>query len=151
MKRYFFALLAVFCLGGCSKVLDPEFRRLEHFRLKNLGLVESSIGFNVTYLNPNNFTVTAKEAAIDLYLDSVFLGRFTQDSAVAVSKKSEFSIPFTGRISMQKALSMNFENIGNRDILVRAEGNVKVGKAGIFVNRPVKYEGRHRLDQIKFR
>jgi LEA14-like dessication related protein len=137
-------------LASCAKVKDPEFRRLDHFHVKSLGLAQTTIGFNVTYFNPNNFGVTVKETAADIYMDSVYLGKFVQDSTISVNKNSEFSIPLTGAVAMKTALQMNFQNIGNRDILLRADGNVRVGKAGIFVTKPIHYQGKHKLGEIKF-
>src|SRR5215212_5104862 len=121
-------LLPFFCLcilAGCAKVQDPQFRRIDNFRLKNIGLQETTIGFNVTYFNPNNFGVTVKQTEADIYMDSVYLGKFQQDSTISVSKNSEFSIPLSGAVSMKTALLMNFQDIGTRDIVLRADGNVK--------------------------
>jgi LEA14-like dessication related protein len=144
-------LLLVVLLTGCAKVKDPEFRRVENFRLKNFGLQNAVIGFNVTYYNPNNFGVTVKEAEADVYMDSVYLGKFVQDSSVQVVKNSEFSLPLSGTIELQTALKLDLRSLGERDILLKADGNVKVGKAGIFVNKAFHYQGKHRLDEIKFK
>lgn len=141
----FITLLAV---AGCTKVKDPEFRRIDNFRLKNFGLQEAVIGFSVTYYNPNNFSVTVKEAAADIYMDSVYLGKFSQDSIVSVRKNGEFSIPLSGTVSLQTALKLNLQNLDQREILLKADGSVKVGKAGIFVNKPFHYQGKHRLADI---
>ncbi|MFL5811631.1 MAG: hypothetical protein ACJ749_19060 [Flavisolibacter sp.] len=149
IKRLLPFLLLVI-LVSCAKVKDPEFRRLDHFHVKSLGLEQTTIGFNVTYFNPNNFGVTVKETTADIFMDSVYLGKFVQDSTISVNKNSEFSIPLSGAVTMKTALQMNFQNIGNRDILLKADGNVKVGKAGIFVTKPIHYQGKHKLGEIKF-
>src|SRR3982750_1722425 len=86
---------------SCAKVKDPEFKRVENFHLKNFGLQEAVIGFNVTYFNPNNFGVTVKEAQADIYLDTVYLGKFVQDSIIPVRKNAEFSLPLSGTVSLQ--------------------------------------------------
>jgi LEA14-like dessication related protein len=140
-------LLAVF---SCTNVKDPVFKHLDNFRVKNFGLQQTTIGFNVTYYNPNNFGVTVKEAEADIYLDTVYLGKFTQDQEVYVDKNADFSLPLSGGIPLQKALEINLKNIGSRDILLKADGSVKVGKAGLFINKEVHYQGKHRLDQLKF-
>lgn len=149
MKMRYLPFLLLLVLAGCTKVKDPEFRRIEKFGLRKLGLQEATIGFHVTYFNPNNFGVTVKEAAADIYLDSVYLGKFTQEKTVEVRKNADFSIPFTGSISLQTALNLKMEDLTNRDVLLRADGTVKVGKAGVFVNKPIRYEGRHKLE-LKF-
>lgn len=136
---------------GCQQVKEPEFRQIEKMGLKNLDFEKATVGFTVTYYNPNNFGVTVREAEANVYLDSSYLGKFVQDSTVAVSKNSDFSIPFSGTIPLQTALKMNLQNLAQKDVLVKADGSVKVGKAGIYISRPIHYEGMHRLDEIKLR
>ena len=143
-------LLSVLIFVGCAKVKEPEFKRLESFKVKKLGLQEITIGFAVTYFNPNKFGLGVKDAEADIYLDSVFLGKFTQDADISVKETSDFSIPLSGTIPMQKALQLNLQDIGKREILVRADGAVKVVKAGITVRKPFKFEGRHKLGEINF-
>ena len=147
--KWLLSLLAVVLLYGCAKVRDPEFRRVDKFRLKNFGLEKVTIGFNVTYFNPNNFGVTVKEAEADVYMDTTYLGKFVQESTVGVNKNAEFSIPLSGEVSLQTALKLNIQELGSKPVLLKANGSVKVGKAGIFVSKPVRYEGRHTLDDIK--
>jgi LEA14-like dessication related protein len=141
--------LALGLLMSCNEIRDPEFRRIENFSLKNFGLTQATVGFRVTYFNPNNFGVNVKEAEADVFMDSVYLGKFTQDSLVNVQKDAEFSIPFSGNIPFQKALGLNLQNLASRNILLKADGSVKVGKAGVYITRPIKYQGVHRLDEIK--
>ena len=137
-----------FCLAllsSCSHIKEPEFRRIEGFKVKSFGLSEVKVGFKVTYFNPNNFGVTAKEAHVDVYLDSLFVGNFTSDSAVPVRRNADFSIPLTGTIPVQKAMELNLPQMAQRDVLIRANGSIKVGKAGIYVTEPIKYEGKHSI------
>lgn len=143
----FFLLVIIL---GCGKVQAPEFRHVSGFKVRSLGLQQTIIGFKVTYFNPNNFGVTVKQTEADVYMDSVFLGKFSQDTSIAVSKNAEFSIPLSGKISLQTALNLNLQDLENRDILLRAEGTTRVGKGGIFINKPIHYEGRHRIDEIRF-
>lgn len=143
-------LLVLSLTTGCKHIQDPEFRRLENFRVKKLGLQETSIGFSVAYHNPNNFGMSAKEAVADIYIDSIFLGRFEQDSLVNVRKTSDFSIPLTGHLSLATAMKMDFQNIGHRELHIHANGSIKIGKAGFYVTKPILYDGGARLDNIRF-
>ncbi len=143
--------MALICvLGSCAKMKEPEFRRIDGFGLRKIDFEKATVGFSVTYHNPNNFGLNVKEAVTEVYLDSTFLGKFNQDSDVQVIKNGEFSIPFSGAISLAKALQLNLNDLTNKTVLLRAEGSVKVGKAGIYVTKPIQYSGRHRLDEIKF-
>ncbi|MBO9683451.1 MAG: LEA type 2 family protein [Flavisolibacter sp.] len=149
--RKLLSFLAVILLAGCTNIKDPQFRRIDGFRLKNFGLQEAVIGFNVTYYNPNTFGVTVKEAGADVYLDTIYLGKFVQDSTVGVRKGSEFSIPLSGSVSFQKILNLDLQKLSQREVLLKANGSVKVGKAGIFITKPFNYQGNHRLEDISFR
>jgi LEA14-like dessication related protein len=149
MKWTYLLLAFALFATGCARVKDPEFRRIENFRLKNLGFTDVTIGLSVTYFNPNNFNVSVKEAATDVYIDSVYLGKFTQDSMIRVGQKAEFSIPLTGSIPTATALKMNMKDFDTREILLQANGVVKVGKAGVYVNKAFNYSGRHKLSELK--
>lgn len=149
MKQIYYPLLLLFALAGCMQVKEPEFRKIEKFRLRNFGITEGVIAFNARYYNPNNFGVSVKEAEADVYIDSVYLGKFVQDSSVQVNKNADFSIPLSGKITLATALKIDLEDIEKRDILLRAIGSVKVGKAGVFVNKPFEYRGKHRLEDLK--
>jgi LEA14-like dessication related protein len=149
-KKYLFpTLLVVLIVSGCTQIKEPEFRRLDNFKLKSIGLSEAKIGLTVTYYNPNNFTMTVKETSAQVSLEGVDLGRFVQDTLVTVGANAEFSIPISGAVSVNKLMQMNLPDLANREVLIRATGTTKVGKAGIFITKPFTYEGRHRLDQIR--
>jgi LEA14-like dessication related protein len=152
MRKGFFPLLVLSsALVGCTKIKDPEFRRLDEFGVRKLGFEESVVGFAATYYNPNNFGVTVKEAAIDVYVDTIHLGKFTQPTEVTVNKAAEFSIPLEGRIPVAKALQFNLPKLLGKTVTLRADGTVKVGKVGVFVSKPIHYEGRQTIsaDLIK--
>lgn len=152
MVKNIYPSLLVFILVfamGCARLKEPEFRRIDDFGLKKLELEKATIGFSVTYFNPNNSGVNVKEAVADIYLDTVYMGKFVQDRNVDVGKNSEFSIPFSGTIPLQKVLKLGLSDIAARSVQLRAEGSVKVGKAGIYVTRPIQYSGQHKLDDIR--
>jgi LEA14-like dessication related protein len=142
-----FALLLAF-LSSCTDIKDPQFRRVEDFGLRKINFTNADIGFRVVYFNPNSFGVTAKETAVDVYVDSIYLGKFTQPGSTDVPKNSEFAIPLEGKVDIASALKLNRKDLLKRDILLRANGNIKVGKAGVFITKNINYSGRHRLDSV---
>lgn len=138
--------LSVIVLAACGKIKDPQFRRLESFGVKSFGIQKIDLGFKVTYYNPNNFGVDVKEAGADFYIDSVYIGKFVQDSPVEVSKNAEFSIPFSTTVPIATALKLKLNDLSSRDLLLQANGTVRVGKAGVFITRPFTYTGKHKVD-----
>ncbi len=147
MKKWIYlSFLLLIIFTACGKIKDPEFKRLEKFEVKSFGIQQVEIGFKVTYFNPNSFGVTVKEAAGDVYVDSVFIGKFDQTGDVSVEKNADFSIPFSGNVPLANALKLKVGDLSNREVLVRADGSVKVGKAGVYVTRPFKYQGKHKVN-----
>lgn len=138
-------LLMVFFLS-CGQIAEPEFRRLDKFGIKKLSLKETVVGFNATYFNPNGFGVAVKEAAFDVYIDSIYLGKFSQPNEISVLQKAEFSIPMEGSVSLEKALQFNLPSLVGKEVSVKADGSVKLGKAGVFITKDIHYQGRHKLD-----
>src|SRR2546423_4231405 len=110
MKLFFPILLFSLIFESCKHVKDPEFRKVENLRLKSVGFQQVVIGFNVTYYNPNNFGVSVKEAEINVSIDSIYLGRFTQDEPVIVKSTTDFTIPFSGSIPYPTALKLNLQD-----------------------------------------
>jgi LEA14-like dessication related protein len=133
-------------LTSCGKVEAPEFRKLNNFKVKKIDLQKADLGFSVTYYNPNKFGVSVKEAEIDVFVDSIYLGKFIQEQEVDVVKKAEFTLPLKGSVSIVKALQLNLNDLTNRQVVLKANGEVKVGKAGIFITRPISYQGKHQVD-----
>jgi LEA14-like dessication related protein len=133
-------------LASCTRIEEPQFRRVERFGVKKLGLQQAVIGFDATFHNPNKFGVTVKEAVFDFYADTVYIGKFVQPKEVTVNPRGEFSIPMEGTISWLKALDPEVQRMAGKEVLLKAAGNVKLGKAGVFINKEIKYQGRHTLD-----
>ncbi|TCZ65289.1 hypothetical protein [Flaviaesturariibacter aridisoli] len=151
MVKWMVSIGALVLLSACTRIKDPEFRRVENFGVRKLGFEESTVGFSATYFNPNDFSVTVKEAVIDVRVDTVHLGQFHQPAEVAVIKNAEFSIPLEGTIGLQKALKFDLPGLLGKTVTLRADGSVEVGKAGIFISKPIHYEGTQTIsaDLIK--
>lgn len=146
MIRLLLCLPFLVVMAGCGKMKEPEFRRLEGFQLKNLGLSEATIRFHATYYNPNNFGVTVKETGLDVQINGAPLGRFTQPNEIAVEKAAEFSIPLEARIGIAEALKLDVPNLIGKEVMIEANGSVRVGKGGVFVTRPITYSGKQLVD-----
>ena len=139
-------LLSCFLLSSCAKIIEPEFRRVENFAVKNADLREVAVAFAVVYYNPNKFGVKVKDAVMDVYIDSVYGGKFTQPAETVVNGLADFSIPVEGKVSLQQAFKLDITDLVGREVFIRANGNIKIGKGGVYVNRPILYEGRETIN-----
>jgi hypothetical protein len=59
-----------------------------------------------------------------------------------VNELADFSIPVEGKIGLKQAFKLDITNLIGREVFIRATGNIKIGKGGVYMNRPILYEGR---------
>lgn len=145
-RPIYILLILVFAFLSCSKVKQPVFRTISALKFKNIGSQKAEVVSEVIYYNPNNFGASVRKAVVDVYLDSIHMGQFTQAVEVEVEKKADFRIPLLGTIPVAKALQLKVGDVLNNEIRLNVNSTVEVGKGGIFVTRKVAYNGKHKLD-----
>jgi hypothetical protein len=144
--RILLVVASLLLLSSCGKVQDPEFRRIDNFGLKKLGFSESIIGFDVVYFNPNRFGLSVKETMLNVFVDSMQIGTFNQVRQIEVANEQEFRIPLEASVSIEKALDLNIPGLVGKEVLVSAEGTTRVGRAGVFITKDIRYSGRHKIN-----
>lgn len=137
-------------LLGCSEIKEPVFREIRDFHIDKSSLSDVSIRFKMAYFNPNGFSVSVKETAVKVYVENVYLGEFTQDNVVAVGENAAFEIPLSGEVALSSLLTNETKKLLKSQVSIKAEGNTKIGKAGIFIKKQIRYQGQHRLDASLF-
>ena len=115
------------------------------FKVANLGFDKSTISMNLVYFNPNSFGVDLKHVDCDVYVDHNYLGKYVLDTMMHISKRSEFALPSRMDVDMRNLFKNTFHALLSQDVLLEVNGNTRLGKAGIFVNVPFTYSGRHKL------
>ena len=124
---------------SCRAPKDLEFREFNNLSLDKLGFSASALKVDLVYYNPNNFGMELKRTELDIYVDSIFLGHSSQELQVAIPKKDVFTIPLKVDLDMKNLLKNGLLGLINKEIKVRAVGDVKVGKAGVYKNFKVDY------------
>ena len=54
-------------------------------------------------------------------------------------------IPLTVKVQTLSAASGLLQQLSDSTVLVRFDGNAKLGRGGVFLNYPIKYEGRQTI------
>lgn len=143
------ALLAVL-MGSCTKPKDLEFVDVQNIRMLKWGLTESLVGLDVRLYNPNNQRVQLKEATAKVYANSTYLGDTRMDTTISVPRRDTFLIPLTMKVNTMSAISNVLQTLKDSLVNVKVDGNVKMGKAGVFVNYPIRYEKMQSLSDLDF-
>lgn len=95
------------------------------------------------YFNPNGFALNLKTADLDVYLNNRYAGHSLLDTLVHVPAKDTFFVPVSVLVDMKNVFPNALTILMSDSIDVRLEGKIKVGKAGIYINVPVKYQEKH--------
>lgn len=136
----FFVLVLLF---PADLFQEPTFVDARHFRLASIGLKTSTVKTDLYYFNPNGFALNLKTADLDVYLNNRYAGHSLLDTLVHVPAKDTFFVPVSVLVDMKNVFPNALTILMSDSIDVRVEGKIKVGKAGIYINVPVKYQEKH--------
>ena len=139
----FFLFLILFI--SCKKPQSLDYRGMKNFKIEKLGFDYSTVSMDLVYFNPNNFGIDLKHVDCDVYLDNRYAGKYLLDTTMHINKKAEFCLPSKMNVDMKGLLKNSFDLLMNKEVLVTLKGVTKVGKAGIYINFPVNYEGRFQV------
>jgi LEA14-like dessication related protein len=138
-------LLAV----ACAKPTGFNYLGVRNFRVMKFGLKESTVGADAEFYNPNKFPVTMKGGTVDVYVNNNFFGKTTLDSSIQVPKKDTFLLPVVLKVDMTSTAMQLIQTLatGSDSVKIKLDGSAKIGRSGIFINYPIRYEG---MQKIKF-
>ncbi|HRE51497.1 MAG TPA: LEA type 2 family protein [Flavitalea sp.] len=139
------ALLA----GSCTKPKDLEFIDIHNVKMLKWGLAESLVGVNARFYNPNNQRVQLKDADVAIYINSGYMGNSLMDSTITIPKKDTFDLPIVIKVKTATAISQVLESLSDSAVAFKVEGKVKMGKSGVFLTYPVRYEGIQKMKDLE--
>lgn len=137
-------------LFSCRQIVAPEYISIDNIKLGAESFSKATLSADVRLYNPNKSNLTFKSGSLDIYVDNRLLGHTELDSTIHIAKLDTFSVPIAVNLNMGNVLG-NALSMGLKDsVLVRLDGKVKVGRSGVFITRPVKYEQKEKLDLLGF-
>ncbi|MBO9728197.1 MAG: LEA type 2 family protein [Chitinophaga sp.] len=143
-------LIVVFAIWGvassCEKTKDLQFVRVAGVDLAELGMSKSIVRMTLAYYNPNNFRLQLKDANFDLFIDDTEVGHSMQDTTIAIPARDTFYFPVKLEVNMGNVFKNALSAFSNKEVTIKATGNCKVGKGGIFLPFPIKCETKQALN-----
>lgn len=141
-------VLSAFLVSSCGKVKEPEFKGVENLHTGKLGLQQSTLNLDLLYFNPNRSGLKLKAAEGDAWIDGQFLGHFSLDSQVVIRGNSNFRLPVTFRAETGRLVKNSLLALLGQQAVLKVEGKALVGKSGVFIHYPIRYEGKHNLSEL---
>jgi LEA14-like dessication related protein len=147
MKKWIYGALLPLLLIGCAKPTGFDFLGVRNVKVIQFGLKESTVGLDVKYYNPNKFPVTMKKANVDVYVNDSYFGNTKLDSTITIPRRDTFYLPVILKVDMNTTVMQLIQALGSgqQKVKVKLDGNARVGRGGIFINYPIKYEGMQKL------
>lgn len=149
MKRFQWGILVLLFWGlisSCGKMKDLEFLRVASFNFDNLGFSKSTVKMELAYYNPNNFSLRLKDAEFDIFLDDTKVGHSLQDTLIEIPARDTFYFPVKLEVDMGHVFQNLLGALTNKEVTIKAAGNCKVGKKGVFLPFPIKCETKQKID-----
>jgi LEA14-like dessication related protein len=146
MKRtLILSLLACLLVISCGAPL----RQLEYQDVKNFSLLSLSltpqIGMDLQFYNPNTSSLTLKDVNINVFINEKQIGNAALANTFIIPGNDTFMVPVKLQANLGGLFSNAYSILSNKEVDVRLQGNVKAGK-GIYLNIPINYHGKQRLN-----
>lgn len=132
-------------ISSCEKMKDLEFVRVAGVNLEGLGFSKSVVEVTLAYYNPNKFRLRLKDANFDVYFDDTLVGHSVQDTMIQIPARDTFYFPVKMELNMENMFKNALSVLGNKEVTIKATGNCKVGKGGVYFPFPIKCETRQPL------
>ncbi|HMO63183.1 MAG TPA: LEA type 2 family protein [Ferruginibacter sp.] len=132
-----------FLLCCCSTPKELEYRDFRNFTIQKISFASTKVRMELIYYNPNSFGLQLKQTELDIYLNGHYLGHTVQEHQVTMPRKMDFAIPIQVDADMKNLVKNGLTLLFNKTVTVKVTGKIKAGKANVFMNIPVNYEGQH--------
>ena len=144
---YLFTCLALLIIlaPSCQAPKDLVYQDFKNLRVEKLGFGATTLKVELEYYNPNNFGLQLKYADLDIYIDGNYLGHSSQDYQITIPRRERFSLPLEIVVDMKNALKNALPTLLGKEVVVKATGKVKLGKANVYKTFPVDYEGKQKF------
>ncbi len=145
---FFLCLAPALFFISCGQVKEPDFKDIENVHITTLGLAKSSLTLDLHYFNPNKFRVKLKSAEGDAWIENNFLGHFSMDTLIHIPANGDFRLPVKLQVDMSKLLKNSLVALLAKEVTVKVEGKARLGKGLIYINYPIRYEGKQNLGEL---
>lgn len=144
-----FLALMLAGFGSCRSFKEPELRAIENVKAPSLGLKNAVVTLDLHFYNPNKSRVRFKHASGEAWVDGQKLGNFFVDTSMTIPSRADFWLPVKLEMEMKDAFRHAGILLSQEPIYLKIDGRARLGKAGIYFNYPIRYEGKQDMGKLK--
>src|SRR6266852_3807542 len=107
MKTFSFRLwlLSLCFMISCSQPMAPEYLGFHDFNVQTFSMDESLLHAELSFYNPNAFTMELKKADVHVFLNDQLANHYVMDSTINIPLKDTFYVPLNLKISPRLLIS----------------------------------------------
>jgi LEA14-like dessication related protein len=125
---------------SCSSPKALEYQNFHNFSVQSLGFNKSTVSLDIQYYNPNNFGMQLRNSDLDIFINGNLLGHSSFDTLIRIPRRDTFTLPVKFDVNMQNLYKNAWNTLTGKEVTVKLNGKLKVGKANVFMSFPVNYE-----------
>lgn len=138
------AILFISMFDACKQPQPIVYKDVENLRIRPLH--KEPIIFDIKFFNPNPYPLYLKEASMDVYINDSHVGEMHTDSLFEIPELDTFLLPVALTVDAQNAVPIAPQLLLASYATVKLDGHVKVKRKSFYLNIPVHYQGRQKLE-----
>ena len=144
----YYVLFLTLTFTSCSAPKGLVYTDYKNFQIERFGFSNSQVKLDLEYFNPNNFGLQLKRTELDIFINNNFLGHSFSDTLINIPRRDTFLIPIKFDVDMKNVFKNALNTLAGNEVLIKVTGNLKLGKANIFMSMPVNYEAKHKFSMF---
>ena len=149
MKSLFtFIFVAISLLSSCTLHEKPTFVAIQKIDLDKVSSKEITFKVAAIFKNPNSIGGKISNETIEIYLDSIPVGKLYPNN-FSIPAKDEFSIPLEGRLSTEKIMDRNQNNLLNNLLSIVTKQKIAITFKGDLIFQKGILKHTYHLNETK--
>lgn len=153
MKKISYFLL-ILLAASCTFTSEPDFLKLDEYKIITLNKNEVKLGTKAFFHNPNDVGCEVVSTDIEVFVNDLAVSKVKQTNSIVLESDNEFYIPLTVSVPTSEIIKdqkgiLNglLSGLTNKNILIQYQGVVTLKKAGIEFD--IDIEGEEVLKEFK--
>lgn len=142
LRPYLQVLFIAMVFISCTAIKEPVFNGINDLNLTKMEMAATTLSLHLNYYNPNRTGLRLKNAEGEAWIEDTFLGHFKMDSSIKISGHSDFIVPVKLDVDMKNAMKNAAALLFKTEVVFKIDGKAKIGKGGVYLNYPIRYEGK---------
>lgn len=154
MKKILHLLASLIFLSSCTLTSEPDFIKLDDYKIVKLNKKKLELGTRAYFFNPNDVGCEVVSTKVKLLVNGLHVSDVNQSKIIELDADNEFYIPMNVSVPLEKISKDKSGILGgllstliDKNLTITYEGFVRLRKAGIEFD--IEIVGEELLKEFK--